>query len=235
MSETWMGGFYNICFLRFWMHLVTLKQLKPLWLIKASALVPFWWQVLALFCERAGYYCSKPTALKLLHVKTISRCQKSCQLLLSISQVSLISQHLISHLSVEQGMCENKSFVAKAHLICIFAIYFPILKDSSFLTMKHAMWPAAVVDKVQYHAKERERTVTTNFFFTLACSGHCSVVAWTQVTRSSAQFLHSPTVLWEPSLVSERQLARGKPHKEAACALPLASQTGYIFHLSTWK
>lgn len=142
---------------------------------------------------------------------------------------------LSSHLSVEQRTCKNKSFVAKEHLVCIFAIYFPILNDSSFLRMKYAMWPAAVVDKVQYHAKERERTVTTNFGFVLACSGYCSVVAWTQVTQSSAQFLHSPSVLSEPNLVSERQLARGKLHREAACALPLASQTGYIFHLSTWK
>lgn len=101
--------------------------------------------------------------------------------------------------------------------------------------MKHVMWPAAVVDKVQYHAKERERTVTTNFCFVLACSGYCSVVAWTQVTGSSAQFLHLPSALLEPSLVSEQQLACGKPNKEAACALPLASQTGYIFHLSTGK
>lgn len=162
MSETGMGGFYKICFLRFWMHSVTFKQLKPRWLIKASALVPFWWQVLALFCERAGYYWSKPPALKPVLAKTIFRCQKSHQLLLSISQVPLISQHLTSHLSVEQRTWENKSFVAKEHLVCIFAIYFPILNDSSFLRMKHVMWPAAIVDKVQHHAKERERTVMTN-------------------------------------------------------------------------
>lgn len=184
---------------------------------------------------RAGYYCRKATALTPLHVKTISRCQKSCQLLLSISQVSLISQHLTSHLSEEQKTCENKSLVAKEHLACIFAVYFPILNDSSLLRMKHAMWPAAVVDKVWYHATERERTVTTNFCFTLACSGYCSMVAWTQVTQSTAQFLHSHSVLLKPSLVSEQQPACGKPHKEAACSLSLASQTGYIFHLSTWK
>lgn len=167
--------------------------------------------------------------------KTISRCQKSCQLLPSISQVSLISQHLTSHPSVEQRTCENESFVAKEHLVCIFAIYFPILNDSSFLRMKHAMWPAAAVDKVQYHAKERERTVTTNFCFTLACSGYCSVVGQTQVTRSNAWFLHSPSVLSEPILLSEWQLAHGKPHKVTACALPLAGQAGCIFHFGTWK
>lgn len=56
-------------------------------------------------------------------------------------------------------MCENKSFVAKEHLVCNFAIYFHILNDSSFLRKKCVMWFTAAVDEVQYHAKERERAV----------------------------------------------------------------------------
>lgn len=104
---------------------------------------------------------------------------------------------------MEQSPCKNKSFVAKEHLGCTIAIYFPIQNATSFPEMKHVMWPAAGAHKVQDHAKERKRRVTTNFCFVLACSGCCSVVAWTQGSRSGAQLLHSPDVLLEPSLASK--------------------------------
>lgn len=143
------------------------------------------------------------TAVVNQQLLSLFRWQKLCQLLLSISQVSLISQHLILHLSVEQSPCKNKSFVAKEHLGCTIAIYFPIQNATSFPEMKHVMWPAAGAHKVQDHAKERKRRVTTNFCFVLACSGCCSVVAWTQGSRSGAQLLHSPDVLLEPSLASK--------------------------------
>lgn len=89
-------------------------------------------------------------------------------------------------------MCENKSSVAKEHLVCIFAIYFPVLNDSSSLRMECTTGSAAAVDKLQHHTKEGERTVITDV---LACSGYCSVVTWTQVTRPGAQFPHLPRVL----------------------------------------
>lgn len=89
-------------------------------------------------------------------------------------------------------MCENKSSVAKEHLVCIFAVYFPVLNDSSSLRMECTTGSAAAVDKLQHHTKERERTVITDV---LACSGYCSVVTWTQVTRPGAQFPHLPRVL----------------------------------------
>lgn len=223
-----MGGFYNNCFLRFWMYSVIFKQLKPQWLIKASALVPFWWQVLALFCERAGYYRSKPADLKPFLAKTVSRCQKSHQLLLPISQVSLISRRLISHLSVEQRTCENKIFVAKEHLVCIFAIYFLTLNDSSFLRMKYVMWPAAVVDKVQYHTKERERIVMTNSCFVLVCSGCRSVVAWTQVTWLNAWFLHSPSVCRSPAWCQSWSVGSHTRRQPVLCHLQAKSVTFFI-------
>lgn len=125
---------------------------------------------------------------------------------------------------MEQRPCKNKSSVAKGRLGCTIAIYSPILNATSFPGMKHVMWPAAGVDKVQDHAKERERRVTTNFSFVLACLGCCSVVAWTRGIWSRAQLLHSPSIFLEPNLASEQDLVPGKP---------AGSQTGYICHLST--
>lgn len=154
---------------------------------------------------------------------SLCRCQKLCQLLLSISQVSLISQHTILHLSVEQSPCKYKSFVAKVHLGCSIAISFPTLNAASFPWIKPAMWPAAGADKVQHHAKQRERRVTTNSCFVLSCSGCYSVVAWAWGAWSRAQLLHS-VFYWSPAWLQSRSWSLGSLTR---------SQTGPICHLST--
>lgn len=200
------------------MHSVTSKQQKPQYLFKAKHFSSL------LMAGVSSSLRQQATTVVNQQLLSLCRCQKLCQLLLSISQASLISQHLTLHLSVEQRQCKNKSSVAKEHLGCTIAIYFPILNATSFPGMKHVMWPAACIDKVQDHAKERERRVTTNFCFVLACLGCCSVVAWTRGIRSRAQLLHSPSILLEPSLASEQELVPGKPPR---------SQTGYICYLST--
>lgn len=138
------------------------------------------------------------TAVVNQQLLSLFRWQKLCQLLLSISQVSLISQHLILHLSVEQSRCKNKSFVAKEHLGCTIAIYFPIQNATSFPEMKHVMWPAAGAHKVQDHAKERKRRVQISALCWLA-----QVVAlWLPGLRAVGQELSScthPMFYWSPA------------------------------------
>lgn len=145
------------------MHSVTSKQLKPRQLFKAKHFSPL------LMASVSSSLRQQATAVVNQQLLSLCRWQKLCQLLLSISQVSLISQHLTLHLSVEQSPCKNKSktspFVAKEHLGCTTAIYFPTQNAPSFPEMKNVMWPAAGAEEVKDHAKQRERRVTTNFCF----------------------------------------------------------------------
>lgn len=164
------------------------------------------------------------TAVVNQQLLSLCRWQKLCQLLLSISQVSLISQHLTLHLSVEQSPCKNKSktspFVAREHLGCTIAIYFPTQNAPSFPEMKNVMWPAAGADEVKDHAKQRERRVTTNFCFVWLAQ---VVALWLPglgaLSQGSAPAL---SVLLEPSLASEQELWN-----------LTRSQTGDICHPST--
>lgn len=159
------------------------------------------------------------TAVVNQQLLSLFRWQKLCQLLLSISQVSLISQHLILHVSVEQSPCKNKSFVAKELLGCTIAIYFPIQNATSFPEMKNVMWPAAGADKVQDCAKERKRRVTTNFCFVLLFCGCLDSGQW---VRSSAPALTWCFIGAQPGI-----RVRAGPWE------PSRSQTGHICHLST--
>jgi len=93
--------------------------------------------------------------------------------------------------------------------------------------MKHAMWTAAAAESCKRERKNSDYQFQLHFGLLMlllrGCldSGHlaeCPVPALFQCFVG-------------PSLVSEQQLAHGKPHREAAFALPLASQTG--FHLSS--
>lgn len=170
------------------------------------------------------------TAVVNQQLLSLCRWQKLCQLLLSISQVSLISQHLTLHLNVEQSPCKNKiktiPFVAKEHLGCTIAIYFPTQNATSFPEMKNVMWPAAGADEVKDHAKQRERRVTTNFCFVWLAQ---AVALWLPGLRALSQGLSScthPVFYWSPAWHQSRSCEASQEAKQVTFVIP-AHRTGH--------
>lgn len=64
-------------------------------------------------------------------------------------------------------MCENKSFVAKEHLVCDFTTFFfsLVLRKNLFHRKKCVMWPEAVVGDVQWSRKGEGKSSDCNFLF----------------------------------------------------------------------